>query len=203
MAPKNLDTELTFDGSNWEDLNRLVALCRFQFVIDSDFDNQEDRRCALLAQVFQGPALDWVAQSYSANPAIFNTFDGFLTAVRQAFGVADNNITALCRRKLDELKWHPDVPVFFAEFDRLCLALSITGHATKIAMVEAKLPPHIKSIFADQALSFANYDTMRERLNTMWALKPTGTSGAAKKPKCANCHRKGHGAAECRSPSKN
>lgn len=200
MAPSQLKTELAFNGSNWEDLNRLVALCKFHFLQDTDYDNDDPRQCACLAQTFTGPALDWVAQSYAANPATFASYDGFITAIREAFGVADNNITALCRRKLDELKWASDVPVFFAEFDRLCLQLNITGHGTKVAMIEAKLPAHIKSIFADQALSFANYDTMRERLNTMWALKPTGASpSGGSKPKCTNCKRKGHTAAECRS----
>ena len=95
------------------------------------------------------------------------------TSHRQAFGIADNNITTLLRRDLDQLKWRSDVPVFFTEFDRLTLGLGITSHETRCAMVEQKLPPRMKQLLAEQALSFANYDTMRERFNCMWALDPS------------------------------
>lgn len=201
MAPRQLDTELTFNGSNWEDLNRLVALSKFHFLQDTDYDDEAAKQCACLAQTFSGPALDWVASMYATSTTVFNSFDGFIEAVRQAFGVAENNITALCRKDLDELTWSRDTPVFFARFDRLTMALGISGHATKIAMVEAKLPAHIKEVFRDQALSFSNYHTMRERLNTMWALTPT--HAAQSKPRCGSCHKKGHTSSQCKGGSKN
>jgi len=195
-----------FNGSDWQMLNRIVALARFRFQQDDDYDDNEGRKCAYLAEQFEGPALDWVASAHAASPAIFTHFDGFVTATRQAFGIADNNITALVRRDLDALEWQTDVPVFFAEFDRLTLALDITSHDTRIALVEMKLPSHMKAKLAEQGLSFSNYDTMRERFNLMWALDPTRskvvTQGKKKKPRCGSCGKKGHVAAECRS-SKN
>lgn len=126
--------------------------------------------------------------------------------MREAFGVADNNITALLRRDLDQLQWSPNVPTFFAEFDRLTLGLGIQAHETKVAMVEAKLPSPIKKLLAEQALSFSNYDTMRERLNCMWALDPTRgkttITNPTRKPRCGNCGRKGHNSFDCRSSKK-
>ena len=198
--PLSKSTQLRFHGSNWEDLNRLIALAKFQFLQDSDFADEEPKQCASLASCFDGPALDWVALCHANNARTFASFDGFVNATRQAFGVADTTIEALCRRKLDELSWGNDVPVFFAEFDRLTAALSITGHGTKVAMVEAKLPAHVKSLFADQALSFSNYDTMRERLNMMWALRPN-KSERQQKPRCGSCGRKGHTTATCKGGS--
>lgn len=201
MAPKTLESDLTFHGANWEDLNRLVSLAKFQFLQDDDYDDNHPRRCACLAASFSGPALDWVSSEYANRPTIFDHFDVFVIETRQAFGVADNNIEALCRKKLDDLQMGSDVPVFFAEFDRLLAALGITGHGTKIAMLQPKLPAHIKKLWAEQALSFANYDTMRERLNCMWALSAdVGRGGGnAKKPRCGSCGRKGHKAADCRT----
>ena len=173
-----------FNGSNWQDLNRAIALARFAFAQDDDYTNNEPRQCAYLA----------------------STFDGFVEATRQAFGIADNNITALVRRDLDQLTWHQDVPVFFAEFDRLTLFLGITSHETRCAMVEQKLPQHMKVKLAEQALSFSNYDTMRERLNIMWAMDPTRgktVTQGRKRARCASCGKKGHSSSECRSKSKN
>lgn len=189
-----------FDGSNWEDLDRMIGLAKFQFLQDSEYDDDAPKRCAYLAGRFQGPALDWAVQLQSSNPAIFENFDGFIVAVKEAFGIEQNNIGALRRKALDELRWSDSTPVFFAEFDRLTFSLGITGHQTKIAMVQAKLPVSLKAELARQALDFANYDTMRERLNTMWALDPHRSSGsAAKKPRCGSCGKRGHLAADCKA----
>lgn len=206
MVGTHDDDDPRFDGSNWPELNRAIATAKFLFVQDDDYDNNQPRRCAYLAATFKGPALDWVASHHNGDPAAWGTFDQFVTNVREAFGVHDNNITALVRRELDQLTWHVDVPVFFAEFDRLTRALNITSHETRVALVEQKLPPHMKMKLAEQALSFANYETMRERFNLMWAMDPTRqkqvTQGKAKKPRCGSCGKKGHKSSECRS-SKN
>lgn len=201
MVQVPTDEEPRFNGSNWQMLNRLVALARFQFLQDEDYDDNEERRCAYLASRYDGPALDWAATLPAGS---MTNFDGFVEATRQAFGIADNNITALLRRDLDQLQWSRDVPVFFSEFDRLTLALGITSHETRVAMVESKLPMVMKVRLAEQCLSFANYDTMRERFNGMWAMDPTRgrATGTTKKPRCASCGKKGHQASECRG-SKN
>lgn len=183
----------------------MVALAKFNFLQDDDYDDNEERKCAYLASRFVGPALDWVTSVHTTTPGTFAHFDGFIDATRQAFGVADNNITALLRRDLDSLGWNTETPVFFAEFDRLTNALGITSHETRVAMVEQKLPLAMKSLLASQALSFSNYDTMRERFNCMWAMDPTRSSavthpgGKTKKPRCGNCGRKGHKASDCKT----
>lgn len=194
--------DLKFNGSNWQALTRVVALARFQFLQDSDYDDDAKKQCAYLATRFEGPALDWAAQALVTEGAMAD-FEAFVTSVREAFGVADNNITALLRRDLDQLQWSPDVPVFFSEFDRLTLGLGITSHETRIAMVESKLPNGMKIRLAEQALSFANYDTMRERFNCMWALDPSRgkATGKTTKPRCGSCGKKGHQASECRGSS--
>lgn len=193
--------EVRFNGSNWQVLNRIVAQAKFIFLQDTDYDDDHPKRCAFLASQFEGPALDWVASAHTNNGALFAHFEGFIDETRQAFGIADNNITALLRRELDTLSWDSEVPVFFAEFDRLTLALGITNHETRVAMVESKLPTEMKKLLASQALSFSNYDTMRERFNCMWAMDPTRTKTVTrnKKPRCGTCGRKGHISDQCRS----
>jgi hypothetical protein len=196
------ETALKFNGSNWEDLTRMIALAKFQFLQDDDYDDNQPRKCAYLAQRFTGPALDWVASTYSSQGASFESFDGFVTAVKETFGVDENNIVALRRKQLDDLTWTSEAPVFFSQFDQLTFQLGITNHGTKIAMVNTKLPAWLKEEFARQALSFENYETMRERINTMWALNPKAHTSLAPKPKktrCGSCGKKGHVASECRS----
>ena len=203
------DIVLYFTGSNWEDLDRIIALARFTFLQDDDYDENPARQCAYLARQFRGAALDWAALTITANPAAMQNFDGYVLALKQAFGVEANNITALRRKALDDLRWSDHVPTFFTEFDRLTVQLGIHGHSTKISMVRSKLPAHIIKLLAEQALDFHNYETMRERLNTMWALDPTrhGSEntrpGRAPRPKCGACGKKGHTAKDCRSVTKN
>jgi hypothetical protein len=201
-----------FSGHNWEDLNRWVSRTKFETLLNNDLRVTQANgteapdpkaQCAYLAQNCEGPALDWIASTYSTNPAIFNDFDGFVTALRQGFGVADDNIQALCRAKLNDLKMGTDVPVFFAEADRLFLALGIDGHEPRIAHITAKLPHAIKIQLAEQGRMFHNYETMREWLNTRWALMPgANQASTSKRPRCGNCGKKGHVASDCRK-SKN
>lgn len=199
-----------FDGSNWEDLDRHVALARFTFLQNDDYDDNEPRRCAYLAQNFTGPALDWAAQVLNTNQDAMNGFDLYIANLKRAFGVELSNIVALRRKALDDLRWSSHVPTFFAEFDRLTLQLGLVANGTRIQLVEGKLPHDIRVLLAQQALSFADYGTMRERLISMWALNPSrqttgGLPGSSKgpRPKCGNCGKKGHTAKDCRGASKN
>jgi hypothetical protein len=164
--------DLIFTGANWEDLARLVGLARFAFLQDNDFANDEPMKCAWLAARFRGPALDWAVNVQSRTPAVFDDFDTFVTNIREAFGVADLTISAIQRTDLERLRWSHDIPVFFATFDRLTLQLGLTNHETRIALLKPKLPVQLSQKLAEQALNFANYETMRERLITMWALDP-------------------------------
>jgi hypothetical protein len=199
------EKEVYFSGSNWEDLTRMLALAKFQFLMDEDYDDHQPKKCAYIASRFKGPALDWVAATHAAQPSIFENYDGFITSVKETFGVDQNNIVALQRQQLDNLPWTSETPVFFALFDQLTFSLGITDHGTKIAMVNAKLPLSLKEEMARQALSFHNYETMRERINTMWALNPhrKTTIGKAassvKTPRCGACGKKGHTASDCRT----
>lgn len=197
---------LTFDGSNWENLDRIVALCSFRFTRDDTYNDNPRGRCGLLAEHFRGPALDWAVNVMNTSPASMDNFPGYVVACKQAFGVEANGITALRRNHLEALRYGRDVPVFFAEFDRLTLQLGITDHGTKIVMVRSKLPQSVLKLLAEQALDFANYETMRERLITMWALDPGQRPGEATSShstsRCGNCGKKGHKAPDCRGPKK-
>jgi hypothetical protein len=150
--------------------------------------------------------LDWVGQASQVSANFFDKYDAFIIDVRNAFGISDAGLEAQRRGELESLKWNSDLPVFFAEFDRLTQLLNLTGHEVKIALVRTKLPQHVQKLLAEQALNFANYETMRERLLVMWSLDPgrsiggAGTSGTGKKrPRCGRCGKKGHTAPDCRS----
>lgn len=178
MTPKD-EPELYFDGSNWEDLLRIVTASHMaRLYAPGDFTNSDDAyqpsfQVGWVAQRFKGPALDWVGREFAVNSRLFShDFDEFIESVRNQFGISDLQLSAHRRTQLDNLKWAADLPVFFAEYDRLTALLGITGDSTKITILREKLPHKVKTLIAEQALDFANYDTMRERLLTMWALDP-------------------------------
>lgn len=214
MSSKTADPakEVTFDGSNWQDLTRLVTAARLKFLqtgnTEDDPYDRDDSKCAYLASRFTGPALDWVGQVYESNPATFDDYSQFVVAVRNAFGISDEGLGAQRRGQLETLKWQADLPVFFAEFDRLTQLLGLTGDATRIALVRGKLPLNVQKLLAEQALDFASYETMRERLLVMWSLDPgrsitqgSGSQSTKKRPRCGRCGKKGHTASDCRAPS--
>lgn len=202
MSPTEGSDQVYFDGSNWENFARLATQATLARIVESDVTDDRDQS-AWFAQRCRGPALDWVGNRLAANHDLFDNYDNFLDEFRNAFGLSDDGLRARRRGDLDALKWQSNLPVFFAEFDRLCSLLSINGDATRIAMVRTKLPIKVQSLLAEQALDFANYDTMRERLLTMWALDPgrktaVTSSSQPKKPRCGRCGKKGHSAADCR-----
>lgn len=176
MAP---DSEtLLFTGSNWEDLTRLETRATIAFAKDA-LKDEDDReyasdaaRCYYIGERLEGAALDWFG-SYMANePNPFASYDTFLLTLRNAFGVNDEELAAHRRGQFEQLNWRTDVPSFFAEFDRLTVQLGMAGDATRISELRARLPQHTRVLLAEQALNFTNYDTMRNRIVTMWALDP-------------------------------
>lgn len=211
MSSSDNAITLTFDGSNWQDLTRLVTTAQLKFLQSANLDPDPfaggPARCAWLASRFSGPALDWAGQQISLGPGALENFTTFVTNCRNQFGVSDDGLRAQHRGQLEALSWQSDLPVFFAEFDRLTQQLGLFGDATKIALCRAKLPHHIQKLLAEQALDFHNYETMRERLLTMWNLDPnkytavrkSTSSTSGKRPRCGHCSKKGHTASECRT----
>lgn len=207
------DSTITFDGSHWQDLTRLVTSCNMEFLQYAHFSEDENNysteeaKCAKLVSYFRGPALDWAGNIYANAPQVMNNFDNFVEGVRNAFGISDEGLSAQRRGELEGLRWDAqNLPVFFAEYDRITMQLGLTGHDTKIAILRSKLPIHVQKLLAEQALNFANYETMRERLLTMWNLDPgkhtavsAGTTTRKKKPRCGRCGKKGHTASDCRT----
>jgi len=193
-----------FDGSNWESLPRLVAQAKLALLLDNQVADAKDQS-AWVAARFRGPALDWFSNEYDSDDTLLDDFASFVTRVENAFGVSDGGLRAHRRGQLEGLKWQPDLPVFFSEFDRLTSQLGLRSDETRIALVRNKLPISVQKLLAEQALDFSNYETMRERLLTMWALDPKHTtavgasSAKAPRPKCSRCGKKGHTAPDCRS----
>lgn len=202
-------TALVFDGSNGEELVRLATLARLAFLQDPDAYGSARAQCAYLASHFRGPALDWAGLTLSTNEQLMTNFSTFYNGVRGHFGVTDDHLEANRRWELENLRWQNDLPVFFAEFDRLTQLLSLAGDMVKIALVTSKMPTSVRKLLADQALNFTSYSVLRGRLLDMWALDPNrsvaGTPvqpngrGNKKKQKCNNCGKKGHAASDCRS----
>lgn len=212
MSTSNDSNSLTFDGHNWEDLVRLLTQAQLEFMSDTNRYDDDDtpqlnerNKSAWLCKHFRGAALDWVGAVSGSNPAIFDDYDGLADAAKNAFGVSTEGLQAHRRGQLEALKWRSDLPAFFAEFDRLTMQLLLSGHATRIAILRSKLPVSVQKLLAEQALDFANYETMRERLLTMWALDPHrhtnvhAGGSSSKRPKCGRCGKRGHTASDCRA----
>ncbi|RYP60070.1 hypothetical protein DL770_010066 [Monosporascus sp. CRB-9-2] len=64
------DTKITFAGHNWEDFNRWIALSKFQFLQDSEYDDNGPKKRAYAGQRFKWPALDWVASTHTTSASL-------------------------------------------------------------------------------------------------------------------------------------
>lgn len=189
-----------FDGTNPEDLSRLIALSKLELSFASS-DNEEDRT-AWLGQHFEGAALDWLEHELQDDATILSDFDEFVAQAKLNFGITDDVLTSRWQVQLDALKWGADTPTFLSEFDRLTRKLGLTTQEVRLQLLRGKLPATILSQWADQAYILRDYAEVRNRLLTSHALRPGGLAaqGAqrAARPKCGNCGKRGHSAAQCR-----
>jgi hypothetical protein len=204
-STKASDPEIQFDGSNWEDLPRLVTLAKLHRASGTDVDS-DTTQSTWVARQCRGPALDWVTDRLTFDPTLFDRFNDFVEQLRQAFGIDDTILINHYRIQLDALAWRNDVPTFLAEFDRLSHACGLgTDTSAKIALLYTKLPAGHRRILAQQNYVPVAYPDLRHRLLTLWTLDPKSpgvkNDKAHARPKCGRCGRRGHTAAECRSPT--
>lgn len=195
------DENIFFHGHDGHNLDRLVALANFRFLVGEDYDLPDTGdatvRCGYLVTRFRGAALEWAVLVSARTPQVMSNFNGFVAACKLHFGVNDETQQIMRRGELEALRWGSDVAIFFAEFDRLTFALRMTSDEALISLVSSKLPTHVTKLLAEQALVFNHYPTMRQRIVTMWALgafgKPTDAAT------CSVCGKRGHTASNCRS----
>lgn len=200
-SPPSVATDLVFDGSDAETLNRLVYLTKLEHALAPQ--STDSQKSAWLAQRFVGPALDWVGSEISDDIKFLNDFEELVEQARLTFGHTDESQKARWQVQLDSLKWGRDVPMFFAEFERLTRNLKIEGKETRLQILRSKLPTHILADRAAQSKLFDDYLKVKSDLLLRHALLPNGpaeqSAKRAAKPKCGNCGKKGHAAADCRS----
>lgn len=196
-------SDYKFDGSNWQDLGRLIALAKLHRASGTEVDS-DLTQSTWVARQFTGPALDWVANILIVEDTLLNDFNLFTRRIQDYFGIHDNLIQAHQRTQLDALTWHKDWPTFFAEFERLSHACGMGGdNAGKVTLLLSKVPQKHRTVLARQCPPPATYNQHRERLLQIWATDPTSTGAAQDrdnaKPKCGKCGKKGHTANACHS----
>lgn len=208
MKPKTpSSSDLTFDGSNWEDLARLATQAKLMRLAEAEVDS-EKTQSAWLARHYVGAAMDWFVNTWPIKAKLLDDFEEFLSDTRNAFGITDDLVLHHGRTQLEALRWRNDLPTFFAEFDRLALQCGLGSDGSgKLELLRGKIPDASNTLLAQQAFVPSSYAALRTRLLTMWVLDPkSSTSKADKsgksKPKCGKCGKRGHTAAECRSPAK-
>lgn len=208
IKPKtSSSSDLTFDGSNWEDLARLATQAKLMRLSETEVDSDKTQS-AWLARHYVGAAMDWFVNTWALKTKLLDDFEEFLTETRNAFGITDDLVLYHGRTQLEALRWRNDLPTFFAEFDRLSLQCGLGADtAGKLELLRTKIPEASNTLLAQQAFVPSSYVALRTRLLTMWVLDPkSSTSKADKinksKPKCGRCGKKGHTSAECRSSAK-
>lgn len=202
MAP-SLPDEVFFDGSNWDDLDRLITVAKFLVLLDKDLDG-DSAEVPLISTGLRGAALDWlIANSTASPPKDVSTTAKLKNQLEAAFGITTGLRTTRYRQQLAELKFdHLDLSTFFADFNRLTQQLGMIGDSSRIMALNEKLPPSIKVDMAKLGLAGMTYDTARDRIMAMGLQGAFGTVAKANRPKCQNCGKRGHKTTDCRNPKK-
>lgn len=185
---------------------RLCTLSKLHRFSGTEVDS-DVTQATWVARHFVGPALDWLTLRMTVDNALFTNFDKFTEKAREQFGINDTLLLDHQKVQLEHLRWRADLPTFFAEFDRLTAACGMgSNDIVKITLLLSKMPGNLRTQLALQAFSPTKYTEYRAGLLSRWALNPSGAAARneanSSRPKCGKCKKKGHTAAECRSPAK-
>jgi len=208
MAPSIDDQTIIFDGSNWDDLDRLSTRSFLTVALDKSIEEKDkpERAAVLMALSLGGAALDWYSANAAKGQTALNvsTPQNLKNQLMIAFGWTESLGKEMLRHQLAQLAWDPqDLPTFFADFTRLTTALGMLGDASRMMMLREKVPKAMWETAANWGIVDMTFSTFRERA---LAVAMMGGGGAktptAKRVKCGNCGKRGHSADKCRNPKK-
>lgn len=207
MAPSFDDQDIVFDGSNWDDLDRLATRARMAAKLDKDVapEDEETRTALLMAYSLGGAALDW----YSANMALETPIDvttpqKLKNRLMNHFGWSAEMQIESYRKQLKDLVWDPkDLPTFFADFTRLTSHLGINADQSRIMILREKAPASVWVEASHWGIINMTFAAFRDRtLACAMIASLVNTAPKARRVKCGNCGKRGHSADHCRNPKK-
>lgn len=207
MAPKFDDQDIVFDGSNWEDLERLVTRAKLAASLNLDLgdEKREQHIAALIAYSFGGAALDWYTANANAGTSAKDVSSPakLVNQVQAHFGWDDRLQAEHRRQELADLRWDAsDLPTFYADFTRLTKLLGIVGDSSRMMLLREKAPPTVWHDAAGWGIINQTYDSFRERTLCGAMIRGITSKPRKQRVKCGNCGKRGHSADKCRNPKK-
>lgn len=142
MTTTKVDTTLTFDGKA-TDLPGLWFQVDMKALLDATLSTPE-RKCAYVASLFRGHALEWLARIYANQPSVLADYDTFRDLINTTWGQTPETLRLVQERELIRLKARiGGVHDFTAQFESLTSALALED-ATKTLLYSSKLPIEIQ-----------------------------------------------------------
>ncbi|KAL7920403.1 hypothetical protein ACQKWADRAFT_298434 [Trichoderma austrokoningii] len=94
--------DVHFYGHDGQNLDRLVALAKFKFLVGEDYavavGGDATRQSGYLASFIRG---DWAVAVTTTIPATLSNFDGFVSACKEHFGITDETVQIMRRGELE------------------------------------------------------------------------------------------------------
>jgi Domain of unknown function (DUF4939) len=194
--------EMTFDG-NPVDLERILAHLSVLLLLRPAAFDSDSKRSAFVASSFRGDALDWMAETLSADSKVFDDFEKFKKMVKARFGMDAARRQIMAYTELQELKQGgEDLLLFLCRFEGTCSRAGITSDVTKLLLITPKLDSYFAEAMRTSTQALSTWIHYRDALHNLYMRRPSTTANKdkkRKKSKCGKCGKKGHTATECRS----
>jgi hypothetical protein len=197
---------ISFNGVDYDDFLQLVGHTEIVAIFEPTKFDSDQKKVAYAASHFTGSALQWLLDQgpFVTGTTFFASWSNFQQLVQTSCcGITDSDVLHIQRAtKLDDLKLGKDLPLFFAEFERLTRLLGTTSSQTRMAMIRAKLPRYYQDALAANGIAHGSYQSLKTYLLNVWSMRPPANQNPPK-PKCGKCGKKGHKTESCTAPAKN
>jgi hypothetical protein len=195
---------LTFTGVDYDDFLQLVGHTEIVAIFEPGKFDTDAKKVAYAAAHFTGSALQWLLDQgpFMAGSTFFDSWQNFQGLVQSSCcGITDSDILKIQRsKKLDQLKIGNDLPLFFAEFERLTRLLGLEGNNARLAVLRSKFPKYYQEALATNGIAHDTYQSIKDYLLNVWTMRSIRDE-TPKPPrvKCEKCGKKGHTATKCRT----
>lgn len=198
--------EVLFDGGDPVELAKHLTYVDVIAAANPQIFVSETQRVAFSVSGLRGVAIEWIGTTLAADTSLIGPpgdWRKYKAILQDRWGQSGGNAQRQAQLRLAQLEFGKDLTVFqwLSEIEALAAAIGSTSDVSMLTIVMLKVPQWAREKIYGGGGNLNTWKLLRDRIIVLDSAgiltKPGKKGGGKKKPKCGNCGKKGHSAAEC------